>query len=147
MKFLITLFTVFIISEDCTKTKKPQTIENLKISYQAISRGFFKQLSFENAQMMYSEDPNLKMINTFKISNQEWTEVLELSSQLDFEDLENLIAPTDKRLYDGAAHATIIVDVGGKLYISSTFDEGHPPGEIETLVNKMLTISEKYLQP
>jgi hypothetical protein len=149
MKLLIALFSVFIISEDCTQTKSetPETIENLRISYQVISRGYFKQLSFEDAQMMYSEDPNVKAIDTFKLNKKEWSDVLQLVAQLDLDGLESLVAPTEKRLYDGAAHSTVSVVIDGKSYVSSSFDEGHPPAEINALVNKMLTISEKYLQP
>ncbi|TPV34814.1 hypothetical protein FJ651_04580 [Paucihalobacter ruber] len=149
MKLLIALFSVFIISDECTQTKtgKPQNINNLKVSYQVISRGFFKEISFEDAQMMYSEDPNVKAINTFKLNKKEWSDVLQLVAQLNLDGLESLVAPTEKRLYDGAAHTTVSVVIDGKSYVSSSFDEGHPPAEIDALVNKMLTISEKYLQP
>jgi hypothetical protein len=149
MKFLIALLTVLIISEECSQSssKSHRNTENVKISYQAISRGFFKQLTFEEATMTYSEDRNLKLIDTLKISKNEWKQILELTNKLDLEGLENLKAPTDKRLYDGAAHTTLTVDVKDKTFSSASFDEGHPPSEIQALVNKMLTISEKYLHP
>jgi hypothetical protein len=149
MKLLIALFTVFIISDECAQTmsETPQDGKNLKLSYQAISRGFFKQLSFDKAQMVYSEDRNLTTLDTFKLTKKEWKEISELVTKLDLDGLEHLVAPTGKRLYDGAAHITITVNIDDKSYISSSFDEGHPPAEIEALVNKMLTISEKYLQP
>ena len=149
MKFLLALVTVLIISEECTQTSSEshQNGEKVKISYQAISRGFFKQLTFEDAKMTYSEDRDLKTIDTFKISKNEWKQILDLTSKLNLEELENLVSPTDKRLYDGAAHTTITIDLEGKSFNSSSFDEGHPPSKIEALVNKMLTISEKYIQP
>lgn len=149
MKFLIALLTVLIISEECSQisSESQRNTENVKISYQAISRGFYKQLTFEEARMTYSEDRNLLRIDTFKISKNEWKQILELTNKLDLESLENLKAPTDKRLYDGAAHTTITVNLDGKSFNSSSFDEGHPPSELEALVNKMLTISEKYLHP
>jgi hypothetical protein len=149
MKFLITLITVLIISEECSQTSSESQLntENVKISYQAISRGFFKQLTFEEATMTYSEDRNLKLIDTLKISKNEWKQILELTNKLDLESLENLKAPTNERLFDGAAHTTITVNLDGKSFSSSSFDEGHPPSELQALVNKMLTISEKYLHP
>ena len=149
MKFLIALLTVLIISEECSQisSESQRNTENVKISYQAISRGFYKQLTFEEARMTYSEDRNLLRIDTFKISKNEWKQILELTNKLDLESLENLKAPTDKRLYDGAAHTTITIDIDGKTFSSASFDEGHPPSELEALVNKMLTISEKYLHP
>jgi hypothetical protein len=149
MKFLIALITVLIISEECTKasSESHQNGEKVKISYQAISRGFFKQLTFEDTKMTYSEDRDLKTIDTFNISKKEWKQILELTSKLNLEGLEHLIAPTSDRLFDGAAHTTITVNLDDKLYVSSSFDEGHPPAELEALVNKMLTITEKYIQP
>ncbi len=149
MKLAIVLFAVLIISEECNQSKSEQTNDNsdVSVSYQAISRGFFKQLTFKNAHLLYSEDPNEKIVDTFKLATKEWNEILALSSKINLENIENLKAPTSKRLYDGAAHTNISIFNKSKRYVSPTFDEGYPPEEIKALVNKMLTISEKYLQP
>lgn len=148
MKFLIALITVLIISEECTQasSESHQNEKKVKISYQAISRGFFKQLTFEDTKMTYSEDRDLKTVDTFNISRTEWKQILELTSKLNLERLEYLISPTSDRLFDGAAHTTITVNLDNKLYVSSSFDEGHPPAELEALVTNMLTITEKYIQ-
>lgn len=146
-KFLFTLFSIFLVAKDCNQNKlSNQDSKDLKLTYHAISRGFFKTIGFEDSKLIYSEDPNLKSIDTFDISKKEWLEITETLNKINLNVLETLKSPTEKRLYDGAAHTTITVVSTRKTYTSSSFDEGHPPAEIEELINKMLTISEKYLQ-
>ena len=59
--------------------------------------------------------------------------------ELDLESLLQLKAPTDKRLFDGAAIANLKITKQGKRYESQSFDHGYPPAEIEKIVNKMLS--------
>jgi len=47
--------------------------------------------------------------------------------------------PTEKRYYDGAAHANIIFESKGVKYPANGFDHGFPPAEVEKLVNKKIT--------
>ena len=64
--------------------------------------------------------------------------------EINLEGMASLKAPTDKRLYDGAAHANISITLKGKTYTTEGFDHGYPPIEIENLINKLvfLTIKE-----
>ena len=65
---------------------------------------------------------------------------------VDLQTLNKLKAPTEKRLHDGAAHATLAFRQGDMEVMSPTFDHGHPPKEIEALVNKVLSIKENVLK-
>lgn len=148
MRFAILFISLFLMSEECNQPKNSaqQDLKNMKVNYQAITRGFFKQITFEEAFMTYSEDPNLQSIDTFKLVDADWKAILRLLNKLDLDNLETLVAPTDKRLYDGAAHANIIVNDAKKEFTSASFDEGYPPKQIEELVNKMLSISKNYVR-
>jgi hypothetical protein len=58
---------------------------------------------------------------------------------LDLDLLSQLKAPTEKRLFDGAAIANLKITKQGKTFESQSFDHGYPPAEIEKVVNKMLS--------
>jgi len=69
-----------------------------------------------------------------------------LLNAINIKSLPELEAPTNKRLFDGAAHTTVTL-IQNKIEVtSSSFDEGHPPKDIEALVNKILSIKEMMLK-
>jgi hypothetical protein len=48
--------------------------------------------------------------------------------------------PTQKRVYDGAAIAELIINYKEKEYQTKNFDHGYPPVEIEKFVNKLVSL-------
>ena len=50
--------------------------------------------------------------------------------------------PTEKRYYDGAAHANITFESKGVKYPANGFDHGFPPAEVEKLVNLITKLAE-----
>lgn len=151
MKLFLSIFLIVISTKDCAQKSSDLPIsnkeisENLKISYEAISRGYFKSISFENSKIMYTNDINRQKIDTLSISAKEWKALVDIVNSLNLKSLENLKAPTDKRLYDGAAHSTLSITTKNEGYTTPSFDEGFPPNEIAPLVDKMLSIYENYL--
>ena len=83
-----------------------------------------------------------RYIDTYSCKPTDWDELEKLLKSISPENLGKLKAPTDKRLYDGAAHATLSILLGDVVMITPSFDHGHPPKEIEALVNKVLSIKE-----
>jgi hypothetical protein len=79
-------------------------------------------------------------MNTYVCKSEDWEALESLLKAIDVENLNRLKAPTDKRLYDGAPHATLSVIKGDVEMMTPTFDHGTPPKEIEALVNKVLSI-------
>ena len=78
-----------------------------------------------------------------KISDVDWNEMVTLIKAVDLAKVKGFKWPTEKRFYDGAAHANITFISGGVEYPASGFDHGFPPVEIEKLVNKILKLTEK----
>ena len=111
--------------------------DDITITYQAVSRGFFEEISVTNNSVKISNDINRKDDKTYDCSKEDWNECLKLVSEIDLDNLSKLEAPTNYRYVDGAAHATLIIKDGDKEIRSSEFDHGHPPKEIKDLVEKL----------
>jgi heat shock protein HslJ len=112
--------------------------EKIVITYQALSRGFFEEISISKDTLTICNDRDRKQIKSYPFSSNDWNECLELLSKIKTETLSDLKAPTAMRLYDGAAHATLTIKKETKEFQTSSFDHGHPPEEIKALVEKLL---------
>ncbi len=144
----LTFFTDDIIALKAKRqgdsNKSEAVDENLSIVYEATSRGTFINIHITRSTLTISEDRNLSEKNNFNLKTTDWDALNNLLNDIDLTKLETLKAPTDKRLYDGAAHAALTVKSNEHTYTTSSFDHGHPPKEIENLVNKVLSIRELY---
>ena len=134
-----------IILNSCTNQKmhlaKHQT-EHVSIKYQAFSRGFFQEVLVSEKNIIFYDDREYKNSKTHKISKKEWEEFMRLLSAIDVEALPKLKAPTTKRLYDGAPHATLTIEKKGETTTSSSFDHGHPPKQLKALIDYMLSFKK-----
>ena len=74
-----------------------------------------------------------------KLSTNDWNDLQLMVQELDLVSLPTWKAPTDKRLFDGAASANLRITKKGKTAESPSFDHGYPPVAIEKIVNKMLS--------
>ncbi len=110
----------------------------LKIEYKAYSRGFYQVIAIENQMGFVTKRRGDKPI-AFRLSIADRKSLNIAIQELDLESLSQLKAPTDKRLFDGAAIANLKITKQGKRYESQSFDHGYPPAEIEKIVNKMLS--------
>lgn len=142
MKLLIAICSLVFIPKQCnavssnyTELQKRQ--DTITITYQAVSRGFFEQISISRNSITISNDLNMKDVKTYNSSTENWKVCLELLSKININGLSELKAPTTYRYTDGAAHATLIIKDGDKETRSSEFDHGHPPQDIKELVEKL----------
>lgn len=175
MKFLFSLFAIAMLIQSCNCSKEAvsstnETEENsiaskpsrettnpksdvvgdnykrVLITYQVTSRELFEYVQISESEVIISEDRNLKNMNSYTCKTEDWQSLKKMMKSIDVEKLDNLKAPTDKRLFDGAAHATLTVIKGDVAMITPTFDHGEPPAEIEALVNKVLSIKENAVK-
>lgn len=116
------------------------------ITYKAQSRGSFSFIQITGKELLFSEDASLQNVRTYTCEEKDINEIARLLKAVDRETFQKLEAPTAKRLYDGAAHATLAIRQGDVEIITPTFDHGHPPQEIEALVNKVLSIKESVVK-
>ena len=114
------------------------------IYYEASTRGFFIALKVENQVLYISKERDFKEYsNKIEISDADWASISALANAVDLEKVKDMKWPTEKRHYDGAAHANIIFELEGVKYPANGFDHGFPPAEVEKLVNTITKLAEK----
>ncbi|PWN63390.1 hypothetical protein [Chryseobacterium oncorhynchi] len=136
----ILVFSI-LLSTSCTSQQKAEINKDIsisdvqkskieKIELQEQTRGTRKFITFT---------PNSKVVSlngevtTFPLSSGEWKKITEQANQVELSKISDLKSPTSARFSDGALSATVYITSDGKTYISSSFDSGVPPKELEKL--------------
>ena len=165
MKAITILATIAITITSCNCQKKAtelnvvannSTATNVVVSndkiqsvvptlyYEATSRGVFLSIKVENQTLFVSKTRDFKEYEVAKtLSDADWKEISALASAVDLEKVKDLKWPTEKRYYDGAAHANITFESKGVKYPANGFDHGFPPAEVAQLVNKITKLAEQ----
>ncbi|MFH4963578.1 hypothetical protein V8G69_01120 [Gaetbulibacter sp. M235] len=139
MKVLFIVLSLLIFDQGCINSKIDQ--DNLSIEYSAMSRGSYKLIILNKKTISIINKRNAKPI--IKECNEKyWHTIMDLVKNIDLENISKLEAPTQKRLYDGAAIANLTITYNGTDYESASFDHGNPPKEIELIVKEILSVSE-----
>ena len=155
MKIIICLFTILMFNKDCEQhnatesnpittnsEKSIMTQDNVMITYEAMTRGFYEKIWVSKDSITVSNDRNKVEKVSVSTPQKDWSELTNLIKGIDIKQLPNLEAPTSMRQYDGAAFATLGIIQDKSEILSNSFDHGHPPKQIETLVNKVLSMRE-----
>lgn len=156
MKILFSLLALVLFNKQCESTKKvdntPTTVQakdpnkvmqdNTQISYEANTRRFYEKIWITKDSITVTNDRNQKEKMSLPTPQKDWNELMAILNTVDIKTLPNLEAPTSMRQYDGAAIATLSVTQDTTEIKSNSFDHGHPPAAIETLVNKVLSMKE-----
>jgi hypothetical protein len=127
-----------------TEMKDNKTQDDGVITYEAFSRGYFMKVTYSDNELVVLKDRNSTgKGEVVKISKEDIVELNSLVKAIKLEELQKLKGPTEKRFFDGAAHANLRVNINDKEYTTQGFDAGVPPKEIEKMVLKMLSLAEK----
>lgn len=133
-----------VVATNSDKTEATMQIDIPVIKYEANSRGLAFAIKVENQILYVSRVRDFKDYEEkIKISDADWKEIVTLTKAVDLSKVKDLKWPTEKRYYDGAAHANITFISDGVEYPANGFDHGFPPVEIEKLVNKIVKLTEK----
>jgi hypothetical protein len=146
MRFLVGLILLFFVG--CKPTKidvnNYQNKDIQVIKYEANARNFYLNIKVENQELFVSRSRDAKDYQEkTTISDADWKEIVMLTKAVDLAKVKDLKWPTEKRFYDGAAHANVTFVSNEVAYAANGFDHGFPPVEIEKLVNKILKLTEK----
>lgn len=140
MKIVAFLTSILFLVSSCGTVKSTNVTglsndEALVIQYEANTRGFYQKLTVQNHTISASEDRNgVENPIVQKISDLDWKALMFEVNKIDLENLQNLVAPTEKRFYDGAAIASLKITYKTKTYETKSFDHGFPPLEIQKVV-------------
>jgi hypothetical protein len=143
MKILTAFFLLLFLGKGCDGVTA-QDMKTAVIEYTASSRGFYQKITVKNQTITISEDRNGddKSI-LLKIDASDWDELVSYFKEVQLDQLVKLKAPTEKRLYDGAAKANLQITFNEKNYETASFDHGFPPKEIKQLVDKVNSLIKK----
>ncbi|MCL6460339.1 MAG: hypothetical protein I4O51_00505 [Flavobacterium micromati] len=143
MKILTAFFLLLFLGKGCDGVTA-QDMKTVVIEYTASSRGFYQKITVKNQTIMVSKDRNGddKSI-LLKINASDWDELVSYFKEVQLDQLVKLKAPTEKRLYDGAAVANLKITFDEKNYETANFDHGFPPKEIKQLVDKVNSLIKK----
>jgi len=151
---ILSVLFITLISCNCQKKAVEATSEtlsnakeanvNMELIYTANTRGFYQKITVKNQEAFVSNDrDSTEKGESIKISEADWKELSRYMSDLKLDQLATYKDPTQKRFYDGAAIANLMIIDNGKEYRTVDFDNGFPPIEIEKLVNKITSIAKK----
>ena len=146
MRVLLGMILLFFVGCKPTKTdvNNHQNKDIPVIKYEANARNLFLNIKVENQVLFVSRSRDAKDYQEkITISEDDWKEIVMLIKTVDLAKVKDLKWPTEKRFYDGAAHANVTFISNGVEYPANGFDHGFPPVEIEKLVNKILKLTEK----
>jgi hypothetical protein len=146
MRVLLGIILLFFVG--CKPTKSDmnnhQNNDIPVIKYEANARNFVLNIKVEHQVLFVSRERDAKDYQEkITISDADWKEIVMLTKAVDLSKVKDFKWPTEKRFYDGAAHANITFISAGVEYPANGFDHGYPPVEIEKLVNKILKLTEK----
>lgn len=158
MKLLFGLLAILFMTKECNHKRVEKsssdavTVSNEDVSkmqekeytikYSAISRGIFKEITVNRSTISFVNDRNSKP--TVKSCKEEiWSDIMSKLDSVDLESIHKLEGPTQKRFYDGAAHASLKITIGEKIYETQSFDHDEPPKEIALLCNKLVELTEE----
>lgn len=115
---------------------------DMSITYQAATRGFFEKIWINEHFINFSNDYNLTISEKVECPSKDWNELTDLIKKIDMSLLPNLEAPSKSSHHDAAAAATLEIGIQGKTYKTPIFDHGNPPKSIENIVNKVLSMKK-----
>ena len=137
--FTLLVLTIFM-AKGCSQEAK-NDIANAKIVYTANTRGFYQKITIQNQEISVSRERDSSDKGaTSKISDADWKELVGYFEKIELDSLSTYKDPTQKRVYDGAAIAELIINYKEKEYQTKNFDHGYPPIEIEKFVNKLVSL-------
>lgn len=147
MKLLITCFTLIILTCNSAKVSNDYSLEvfgqnELKLIYQAHTRGFFEEVSITEKSMVFLNNRNrINPING-SVTSEEWKVCIDLVDTIDLKSISQLTAPSNLRKTDRVPFAHLSIIKNGDTIKSSDFDHKNPPKELKELVDLIISIKE-----
>ena len=140
MKIVFFVLAFLITENSCCNASKINQ-EALTFQYSAVSRGVFQNITIDKKHIKIISARGEKAIEK-PCPDKIWQTLLNTLDTIDIKSLESLKAPSEKRFYDGAAHASLSIIYEGKTYKTTSFDHGNPPKTISNLVKAIQSVSE-----
>ncbi len=137
------LLTVLAVTVNKCSSDSKELKKDLIIEYEAKTRGSFSKVIIKNDSLVVMEEGRSESVNYYPLSKKDWDILVKQIQEIDKEQIKNYKAPTSKRFSDAARAASVRVIYKNEIYQSEEFDEGTPPKEIKTFVDKITSLYMK----
>ncbi|MET3538785.1 hypothetical protein [Chryseobacterium limigenitum] len=153
--YILLIISCSLININCTSQQKSTISENKSIIIQKNekiekieiiekTRGTNRIISFTPTSKIVSVNGN---ITTTELPSIEWQNILKQATTIDLSKISLLESPTTNRYSDKALSSKISIISNGKTYLSSDFDAGVPPKELENLYSILMINSKGQRKP
>tara|TARA_R100000935_G_C2802048_1_gene150946 strand:- start:59 stop:454 length:396 start_codon:yes stop_codon:yes gene_type:complete len=128
------------MAETCSKNNEQN--KDISFTYERMTRGSRANYTLTKEEIKVVEFMGSETKTSEKMNSKDWENLLEKIQEIDVPNISKLKPPSDKRTFDGAAHAILTIKKGDEVYKTNSFDHGNPPAELKSLVKAILRLGE-----
>jgi len=140
MKFILILLFPVLMAETCSQNMEQN--KEITFTYEMITRGSRAHYTLTKEEINVVKKMGTETTASEKMTSKEWDMLMDKMKEIDVPNINKLKPPSDKRIFDGAAHAILTIKVGEEIYKSNSFDHGNPPSTLKPLVKAILRLGE-----
>lgn len=140
MKFILVLILPLLMAETCSQNQEQE--KDISFTYETITRGSRANYTLDKEEIKVVKNMGTEIKASEKMTTKEWENLIERLKDIDVPNINKLKPPSDKRTFDGAAHAILTIKVGDQVYKTNSFDHGNPPSALKPLVKAILRLGE-----
>jgi hypothetical protein len=140
MKFILILLLPILMVETCSQNNDQD--QDITITYETITRGSRALYTMTKEEIKLLKNMGAETKASEKMTSKDWDNLMEKMEEIDVPNINKLKPPSDKRTFDGAAHAVLSIKMGDEVYTSNSFDHGNPPSALKPLVKAILRLGE-----
>ena len=141
MKYLTMVFLILSMNPTYSEQDQDRTIQ-FSVNYKAATRGANFEYIINNERIVVNSMGLDQKNGERAITLQERNQMMALVDEMELDEIGTLIPPSNNSATDRALIASLKVSKDGKIYESSSFDEGNPPMEIKPLIDKIVALVE-----
>ncbi|GGH36584.1 hypothetical protein IA57_06375 [Mangrovimonas yunxiaonensis] len=151
MKIFTILVSLFIMNAcGSAKTDTPaeaqfqqnKTGQEYVIAYSAVTRGYLLDVKVTPKTITRKAGLNAKALEK-PITQQDYQSLVKKIEAIGLANMATLEVPSKDHQFDGALIANLKITTQDTTYQTPSFDHGNPPKAIKTLVEEVLSLSEK----
>jgi len=140
MKFIFVLLFPILMAETCSQNNEQN--KDVSFTYETMTRGSRANYTLNKEEIKVVKNLGVETKASAKMTAKDWDNLIEKMKEIDVPNINQLKPPSDKRTFDGAAHAILTIKIGDKVYTSNSFDHGNPPSPLKSLVKAILRLGE-----
>ena len=112
----------------------------ISYQYNVITRGYKKTVTVTQKKTLIEDVSRENKTVSVNTTPEMWKALQKESQQIELNEIATLTSPTNKRQFDGAMFAKLVLVTKDSIYTSAGFDHGYPPKMIKSVVDSISSI-------